>query len=130
MEIHEHPILEGPVGRLHERIDHRDLRGVEAWTAKHAEYAEWEARRFLAASGERGSWTGKQRIKYALMDSPFLAPVFFFGCFFMMGGFRDGRRGLAWATLKAGYFAQVYARIQEHRLADKSASRKGADHRP
>lgn len=125
MEIHEHPILQGEVGCLNSRIDHRDLRGVEAWAHKHAEYASWESRRYLQRLQDkegRKNWTRFQRIKYSLMDTPLLSPAFFFGCFFLMGGFRDGLRGLAWAQLKAGYFAQVYARIQEEKRKNPQAT--------
>lgn len=117
MEIHEHPVLEGPVGIIRAKIDHRDTRGLDHWAAKHAEYADWEARRYIARKADAGStaWTLPQKIKYKLMDTPLLAVAFFFGCYFLMLGFRDGRRGLAWAILKAGYFAQVYGRIQEIR---------------
>lgn len=118
MEIHEHPVLNGPVGTIRSRIDHRDLRGAEAWARKHVAYASWEARRYLSCVRDpqvRRSWTPVQRIKYGLMDTPFIGPAFFFGCFLLMGGFRDGLRGLAWAQLKAGYFTQVYARIQEEK---------------
>jgi hypothetical protein len=118
MEIHEHPVLDGPVGVIRAKIDHRDTRGLDYWAVKHAEYADWEARRYLARAGaaESAAWTFPQKIKYKLMDTPFLALAFFCGCYFLMLGFRDGHRGLAWAVLKAGYFAQVYGRIQEIKL--------------
>lgn len=118
MEIHEHPILQGETGSIRSRIDHRDLRGLEAWAEKHEEYASWEAKRFLANNSNpkiRKQWTFVQRIKYGLMDSPLISPAFFFGCFFLMGGFVDGRRGFAWACLKAKYFAQVSERIQDEK---------------
>lgn len=118
MEIHEHPILEGEVGHLRSFIDHRDLRGIDAWKKKHEEYAKWEAKRYLAMAGNpniRKTWIPIQRIKYALMGTPLIAPAFFLGCFFLMGGFRDGRRGFNWAKLKAGYFSQVTRLIQQSR---------------
>jgi hypothetical protein len=42
-----------------------------------------------------------------------VGPVFFFGSFFMLGGFRDGARGLIFAILKMSYFTQVYCKIKE-----------------
>lgn len=124
MEIHEHPVLRGQIGLIRSRIDHRDLRGLEHWAIKHAAYADWEARRYLArsAKGKPADWTLPQKIKYRLMDTPLLPVCFFFGCYFLMLGFRDGRRGLAWAILKAGYFAQVYGRIQELKTEQKPAN--------
>ena len=119
MEIHEHPILDGPVGSIRPKIDHRDFRGLDSWARKHNEYASWEAKRYLQKRPENQpvKWTLKQKIKYRLLGSPLSGPVFFFGCFFLMGGFRDGKRGLAWALLKCGYFTQVYARIEEEKSA-------------
>ena len=120
MEIQEHPVIDGPVGEIRSRIDHRDLRGVDAWKKKHEEYALWEARRFLATASDpavRAAWTPIQRIKYALMGTPLLAPAFFLGCFILLGGFRDGRRGWAWARLKAGYFSDVSRHIRRLRRA-------------
>ena len=117
MEIHEHPVLRGEIGTIHSRIDHRDLRGPEAWKKKHEEYAQWEARRYRAMVGDpsvRRQWTPIQRIKYALMGTPLIAPAFFLGCFLLMGGFRDGRRGFAWARLKAGYFSEVTKLVREN----------------
>jgi hypothetical protein len=126
MEIHEHPVIDGPVGEIRPRIDHRDLRGMESWKRKHAEYAKWEAKRYRALRADpaaRRSWTLKQRLKYALMGTPLLAPAFFVGCFVLMGGWRDGRRGWAWARLKAGYFAEVSRRISRGGAEGEEARR-------
>ncbi|QDV84642.1 glycosyltransferase family 2 protein [Stieleria magnilauensis] len=118
MEIHEHPIIDGEVGKIESKIDHRDFRDVSHYIAKHNEYSSWEARRFLQMK-TRGETTMpltlKQKIKYRLIESPFAGIVYFFGAYFMMGGFLDGKRGLAFAILKMGYFTQVYCKIQELR---------------
>lgn len=116
MEIHEHPILQGRIEEIREPIDHRDFRGVSHWVTKHNEYSSWEARRYqklMEDPGARARWTFFQRIKYALMNTPLIGPAFFLGSFLLMGGFRDGSRGFAWALLKAGYFNQVYCKIRE-----------------
>jgi hypothetical protein len=116
MEVHEHPVLMGAVGTIKPKIDHRDLRGIEAWTIKHVAYANWEAQRYLKNTGDPliyKQWTALQKIKYKLMATPLLGQAYFFGSLILLGGFFDGWRGLAWAQLKAGYFAQVYTRIQE-----------------
>ena len=47
MEIHEHPILDGDIGTIVAKIDHRDFRKIESYVAKHNEYSSWEAARFL-----------------------------------------------------------------------------------
>ncbi len=116
MEIHEHPVLTGSIGRLQARIDHQDCRGIEHYVRKHSEYASWEAARFARSQADpalRAKWTWKQRLKYALMRTPLLGPVYFFGSFVLMGGWRDGFTGLAFAILKMSYFTQVYCKLRE-----------------
>ena len=115
MEVHEHPVLQGEVGVIRSKIDHQDYRGVSHYVSKHNEYAGWEAARFLQSASTQASrkWTWKQRLKYRLMRSVFIGPVYFCGSFILLGGFRDGARGLAFAILKMSYFTQVYCKIQE-----------------
>jgi len=118
MEIHEHPILDGNVGVIRSKIDHQDFRGVSHYVIKHNEYASWEAGRFLKLSTDaaiKNNWTFKQKIKYKLMLTPFIGPAFFLGSYFLLGGIRDGARGLAFAILKASYFTQVYCKIKEQK---------------
>ncbi|WP_022824135.1 glycosyltransferase family 2 protein [Hymenobacter norwichensis] len=113
MEVHEHPILNGEIGVLHSKIDHQDFRGVSHYVLKHNEYATWEAARFLKTSTTNANWTWKQRLKYRLMQSIWIGPAYFLGSFLLLGGFRDGSRGLAFAILKMSYFTQIYCKIRE-----------------
>lgn len=116
MEIHEHPVLAGETGTIISKIDHRDFRGVSHYVLKHSEYADWEAERFLKTVSDPEvikNWTWKQKIKYRLIGSIWLGPVYFLGSFILMGGFKDGSRGLAFAILKMSYFSQVYCKIKE-----------------
>jgi hypothetical protein len=118
MEVHEHPVINGTVGSIRARIDHRDVRGVEHWVAKHNEYSSWEAARFRRYAGDlavRAQWTMKQRVKYALMKTPFLGIAYFFGSFFLMGGWRDGAAGFAFARMKMRYFMEISRKIRESR---------------
>jgi len=116
MEVHEHPVIGGTIGSIPARIDHHDFRGTSHWVAKHNEYSSWEAARFLRYAGDssvRVAWTPQQKIKYALMRTPFLGIAYFFGSFFLMGGWRDGYRGLSFAILKMSYFTQVGCKLME-----------------
>jgi glycosyltransferase involved in cell wall biosynthesis len=116
MEIHEHPVLNGKTGTIKSKIDHRDFRGISHYVLKHNEYAAWEAGRYLKAISNdslRKTWTWKQKIKYRLMRSVWIGPLFFLGSFFLMGGFKDGARGFAFAILKMSYFTQIYCKIKE-----------------
>lgn len=123
MEIHEHPVLEGEIGTIKCKIDHRDFRGVGAYMSKHNEYAAWEAARYSKWSSQpemKEQWTWKQRLKYRFIRTAWIGPIFFFGSFILMGGFRDGMRGLAFAILKMSYFTQIYCRLQEQKDKPKS----------
>ena len=116
MEIHEHPVLKGNIGKIKSKIDHQDFRGISHYVTKHNEYAAWEAGRYLKATSDenvRKSWTWKQKIKYGLMKSVWIGPVYFLGSYFLLGGFRDGARGLSFAMLKMSYFNQIYCKIKE-----------------
>jgi hypothetical protein len=116
MEIHEHPVLKGDIGTVKSEIDHLDFRGISHYVIKHNEYASWEAERIMKMGTNleiKKQWTWKQKIKYKLMLTPFIGPAFFLGSYFLLGGFRDGSRGLAFSILKASYFTQVYCKIKE-----------------
>lgn len=118
MEVHEHPMIEGNIGVIYSKIDHQDFRGVSHYVIKHNEYASWEAARFLKVSSKemKAKWTWKQHLKYRLMRSILIGPAYFFGSFILLGGFRDGVRGLAFAILKMSYFTQVYCKIKESKI--------------
>lgn len=119
MEVHEHPILTGEVGQIKSKIDHLDDRGISHYVNKHNEYSSWEAARYVKLMESKPAihnFNWKQQLKYRLSGSILIAPVYFFGCYFLMGGFRDGIRGLAFALLKMAYFVQVYCKIKEQKI--------------
>lgn len=117
MEVHEHPIINGEIGIIKSKIDHRDDRGISHYVAKHNEYSSWEALRYLKTIHDTNitnNWTWKQRLKYKLMGTIFIGPAYFIGSFFFMAGFIDGARGLAFSLLKMAYFTQTYCKIREN----------------
>jgi glycosyltransferase involved in cell wall biosynthesis len=116
MEVHEHPILNGPAGEITAAIEHEDFRGLHAFIARHNEYSSWEARRFLALAGDPPAWaalTRRQRGKYAHLSRWWFAPAYFLLTYVLRGGFMDGREGLVYALFKAGYFNHVRLKIKE-----------------
>lgn len=124
MEIHEHPVLDGLTGIIKNRIDHRDFRGVSSYIEKHNEYASWEAGRYLKSGHDqkiRRLWTWKQKLKYRLMGTVWIGPAFFFGSFILLGGFKDGSRGFAFALLKMSYFTQIHCKIKENLMIEKTS---------
>ena len=129
MEIHEHPLLKGKTNKIRSKIDHQDFRGITHYVNKHNEYAAWEAARFLKTMDDpaiKKLFTLKQKLKYRLMKSVLVGPVYFLGSFVLLGGFRDGKRGLAFSMLKMAYFNQIYCYIQERsQLVQTENSLKG-----
>lgn len=116
MEIHEHPIVEGEVGEIHARIEHRDDRGLAHFVTKHRDYAQWEARRFVKMQGDKAVWatmTDRQRFKYRHLSKWWFSWFYFAATYFAKLGFLDGGAGLHYAAYKAWYFQTIRLLIWE-----------------
>ncbi len=115
MEIHEHPIINGPIGSIKEKLEHKVNFNEPGWQPKHLEYAKWEAKRFLNLSSNNKDLTILQKIKYTILKSPAAGFFFFLGSYILLGGFMDGKNGLKYAYHKACYFNWVYKAIQREK---------------
>ncbi|SFR31333.1 Glycosyltransferase involved in cell wall bisynthesis [Robiginitalea myxolifaciens] len=114
MEIHEHPIIEGKVGKINSPIIHNDYRGLAHYISKHNSYSSWEARRYLQLKRDsQNSLNFRQKVKYRLLSLGLLPIVYFISSYVIKGGFLDGKEGLAFAKLKANYFYQIQLKIAE-----------------
>ena len=125
MEVHEHPVLDGSVGRLTTRVDHQDFKGLDAYKARHTEYAAWEARRtlrLLETPDSRVHLTAIQKRKYASIGAWWLAPTYFLYSYLRKFGILDGYAGLVFALMKAKYFSQIRRNLIA--LRGSSAPRK------
>ena len=122
MEIHEHVIVRGTTGTIEARLTHLDSRSIHKYCMRHADYASWEARRYLLLGETRDSatLTLRQRVKYAALNSKLFPVAYFFLQYIVRLGFLDGRAGMLFAILKMGYFAQVQAKVAEARLLNPS----------
>lgn len=117
MEVHEHPILCGSIGKIASRIHHRDLRSLTHYKQKHAEYADWEAQRFLwlqtVGELEWSQLTPRQKFKYKNLDQWWLG-VFYFGVSYLIRlGFLDRVPGFHLAWLKWRYFKTIRLKIRD-----------------
>ena len=115
MEVHEHPVLEGTVGQLNTLVDHQDFKGLDAYIARHKEYASWEARRYLKlreTPEAMAHFTAIQRRKYDSLTSWWLAPSYFLYSWLWKRGILDGWAGFVFAKMKASYFSQIRRKIQ------------------
>jgi glycosyltransferase involved in cell wall biosynthesis len=124
MEIHEHPVLSGPVGELTSCIDHRDFRGLDSFLKRHIEYAKWEAERYQALhdSGLNNAvhLTERQRFKYRHLGKWWYPWLYFSATYFFKFGFLDGRTGFATAFYKAWYFETIRQFLIEKRIEANS----------
>lgn len=116
MEVHEHPILSGKVGEIKSPVTHYEFRGLTHYIQKHNEYSSWEAHRFLQMKEDTGKLTYRQKVKYKLLDTWILAPLYFLYSYFYKLGFLDGTRGFIYAAYKMQYFFNVKAKINEIRM--------------
>jgi glycosyltransferase involved in cell wall biosynthesis len=134
MEVHEHPVLTGPIGEILVPIEHNDFRGLKHYIAKHNEYASWEAARYSRLISTRhelptpsainhspsqqscAEWEGltdRQKKKYSNLAKWWLAPAYFCVTYFLKKGFLDGSAGFHFALMKAYYFYQIRLKILE-----------------
>lgn len=113
MEIHEHPIIEGEIGRIPVPVVHMDYNGLEHYIAKHNAYSTWEAKRYLQLNKKNVKHTFRQKVKYALLDSWFLGGLYFVYAYFFRLGMLDGKAGLLFSLFKMQYFFNVKCKISE-----------------
>lgn len=116
MEIHEHPIVDGAVGEISARIEHRDDRGIAHFITKHRDYALWEARRFARLRDDPTVWetmTDRQRFKYRHFAKWWFPWFYFVITYFAKLGVLDGSQGFHYAAYKAWYFQTIRLLIRE-----------------
>jgi glycosyltransferase involved in cell wall biosynthesis len=134
--VHEHVIVDGPVGTLSEPIVHENLKGLAAFVERHNRYSDLEAAELLRPSTTRreGSFTGnwadrrralKDRVWFRLPGRP---AIRFLWLYLVIGGFLDGRRGLLFCQLIAMYDFLIDAKVAERRLTGERPVRE-ADQR-
>ncbi|HCY77261.1 MAG TPA: glycosyltransferase family 2 protein [Ignavibacteriales bacterium] len=114
IEVHEHPIIEGNVGKIFSQIIHNDYKGLEHYIARHNSYSSWEAKRYmqLKKTGFK-NFTTRQKIKYKLMNTGLLPFIYFISAYLVKLGFLDGKTGYYLAKYKAYYFFQIRTKIVE-----------------
>ena len=104
MEVHEHPIIDGSLGSMEVRLEHRDFRGLHHYIQKHNEYSTWEANRYYwLSSAPTTEWeklTSRQRFKYRNLQRWWLSWIYFFASYVAKRGFLDGSVGWQFNWLK------------------------------
>lgn len=126
-DVHEHMVVDGPVGFLPGELEHNDRRPLEHHIAKHNRYSTLEARAILAqerfghAGGlparlfggplERRRWI--KRHVYPRLRARFLFR--FLWMYFAKLGFLDGATGLRFCLFISAYELQIEQKLIEMR---------------
>ena len=137
MEVHERIVVDGSVGRLATPLIHEDFKGLEAYIDRHNKYSTWEAGvryQYLSegAYGQlaiRASLFGNSQemrrfIKSVMVRLPCEHWLWFLYHYIFRLGFLEGRPGLIASQIRAGYIAQVRAKMHELRLRDQANGRR------
>lgn len=134
IEIHEHIVVDGPVGKLRNALPHHNIESLERYLTKHNEYSNWEARvlsqltepdelppALFGNQAQRRRWL-KRRF-FRLPGSP----IFFFLYKYVLRlGFLDGVPGLIYCALQSTYFFHVKAKMYELKYTAMSGRKEGA----
>ena len=123
--VHEHMLVDGPVGYLKGEMRHEDRRGREYLWQKHLKYAELEAKAMLAADLEsrssriRPSLFGnslqrRRAIKEYIWPYLPLRHMFrFLYMYFLRAGFLDGAAGLDMCLFMSKYEREISVKYKE-----------------
>lgn len=108
MEVHEHPIVPGRIGKIKSKLIHKDMNGLEKFILKHVNYATWEAARLKKLKNITSKdLTFRQKVKYFSIRFGIIADLYFIYTYILNLGFLDGRVGLSYARYKRFYFRMV-----------------------
>lgn len=127
IEVHEHVVVDGPVGKLKSPIRHENWNSLYRYIEKHNEYSEWEAR--VYAQGQNGEITptlfGNQAqrrrwLKQKLVRIPGFPLFTFLYHYIIKLGFLDGKPGLIYCTLKGIQRFHAKAKWYELKLSENT----------
>jgi len=131
VELHEHPIVNGEIGSLRQRMVHRDNDDLHHFFERHNIYSDWEALlrtryrglgdgqvtpRLLGNVTERRRWLKRRFL--SLPGKPFF---YFLYSYVLRLGFLDGRPGFIYNVLKSCYWYQIAAKEYEWRISQRRA---------
>ncbi|MFZ5998463.1 MAG: glycosyltransferase family 2 protein [Nitrospirota bacterium] len=126
-DVHEHMVVDGPVGYLKGEMRHEDRRGRDYIWQKHLKYAELEAREMVkvisghAVDGLKPSFFGnalerRRAVKERLW--PYLPGRWllrFFYMYILKKGFLDGAAGLDMCLFMTQYEKEIARKYSEYR---------------
>ncbi len=134
IEVHEHVVVDGAVGRLKNPVRHENWNSLDRYIQKHNEYSNWEARvcREEAWGELRPTLWGVQAqrrrwLKRALLRLPGSSLLLFLYKYVFRLGFLDSVPGLVYCGFQAIQMFHVKAKLLELRRPSAVAKQSKAD---
>ena len=131
IEVHEHVIVDGRVGKLRHALPHHNVESLDRYLTKHNEYSNWEARVLLQGTEQRDELPptlfGNQAQRRRWLKKRFFgipgSPLFFFLYKYILRlGFLDGVPGLIYCALQSTHFFHIKAKMYELEFTAKSST--------
>lgn len=122
IEVHEHIIVDGPVGKLKNPVRHENWNSLYRYIQKHNEYSEWEAKVYLDGHNGDGSikpspfgnQAARRRwLKKQLIHIPGFPLLTFFYHYILRLGFLDGKPGFIYCVFKGIQRFHAKAKLYE-----------------
>lgn len=137
-EVHEHVIIDDPVGFIKEPMIHDDRRGLEHYVAKHNRYSTLEARTLFSemtgnvkshavANVTRDTSRRRWLKRYVMPYAPFPGFGRFFYMYILRLGILDGRAGLEFCKFISMYDSLVALKLRDLRRMSKLKKLKPED---
>ena len=127
IEVHEHVVVDGAIGRLKNPVRHENFNSLDRYISKHNEYSNWEAKLIVMGGGgeiqprlfgtqvERRRWLKKRFI--FIPGSPILC---FLYCYIFNLGFLDSVSGFFYSAFRGVQYFHIKAKIYEMKYAGKN----------
>jgi glycosyltransferase involved in cell wall biosynthesis len=122
IEVHEHVVVDGRVGKLRNALPHHNVESLDRYLAKHNEYSNWEARVLLQTTEQRvelppvlfGNQAQRRRwLKKRFFGLPGSPILFFLYKYILRLGFLDGVPGLIYCALQSTHFFHIKSKMYE-----------------
>lgn len=122
IEVHEHIVVDGRVGKLRHALPHHNIESLARYLTKHNEYSNWEAKVLSQAAESSGELPpalfGNQAQRRRWLKKRFFglpgSPVFFFLYKYLFRlGVLDGVPGLIYCALQSTHFFHIKAKMYE-----------------
>jgi glycosyltransferase involved in cell wall biosynthesis len=122
IEVHEHVIVDGRLGKLRHVLPHQNVDSLDRYLTKHNEYSNWEAKVLLQETAQHDELPptlfGNQAQRRRWLKKRFFrlpgSPLFFFLYKYVLRlGFLDGVPGLIYCALQSTHFFHIKAKMYE-----------------